>query len=124
MLAFWEPGAPSYEERRACLEYAYSQGFKTSVSMEPIVNIADIDAIIQDVDHFVTNDIWLGAMNYLNDMRKWADGELKAKIDMIETEQRVEVLAGIYLKYKHNPKIKWKSKTLKNIQKYLAGKEK
>ncbi|MFX1450548.1 MAG: radical SAM protein, partial [Promethearchaeota archaeon] len=37
-LMFWEPGAPSFEERFEALKYAYREGFKTSISIEPFLD--------------------------------------------------------------------------------------
>lgn len=38
-LKFWEPNATSFEERLESLKYAYANGFQTSVSAEPILDI-------------------------------------------------------------------------------------
>lgn len=65
ILSFWEPRAPDSSERLACLKYAYLNGFKTSVSMEPFLN-TDIDQAINDILHieqFVNEKIWIGKMN-------------------------------------------------------------
>ena len=47
LLGTWEPNAPGYEERKACLQYAFEQGYRTSVSVEPMLdatNIASLDS--------------------------------------------------------------------------------
>ena len=36
LRAFWEPGAPSFNERLAGLRYTYEAGFETSVSAKPL----------------------------------------------------------------------------------------
>ena len=38
ILSFWEPNAPKYRERKVCLAYARNRGFRTSVSMEPMLD--------------------------------------------------------------------------------------
>jgi len=64
LLSFWEPGAPTFEERLAALELAFTRGFKTSVSIEPFLDYDPIP-LIDAVDPFVTESIWLGLMNYI-----------------------------------------------------------
>ena len=49
VLSFWEPGAPTYAERMASLQYAYEQGFQTSVSVEPMLDSANIDQLIAEL---------------------------------------------------------------------------
>ena len=63
ILSFWEPNAPSYDERKNCLIYAHEAGFKTSVSVEPMLDSANIDLLINDLMPHVTNSIWIGTMN-------------------------------------------------------------
>jgi len=41
ILSFWEPNAPRYAERKQCLIYAHQVGFKTSVSVEPMLDSAN-----------------------------------------------------------------------------------
>jgi DNA repair photolyase len=63
-LKFWEPIAPDFAERLESLKYAFSEGYQTSVSSEPMLddNIGDV---IDQVIPFVTDSIWLGKMNQL-----------------------------------------------------------
>ena len=63
ILRFWEPQAPTYAERLACLELAFRQGFATSVSVEPMLDTADVVAMVDELQPFVTHSIWLGKMN-------------------------------------------------------------
>ena len=66
VLSFWEPNAPKYQERKACLEFAFKNGFRTSVSMEPMLDTPSIDGLIKDLEPLVSKDIWLGTMNHLD----------------------------------------------------------
>ena len=63
-LKFWEPNAPDFAERLESLKFAFSEGYQTSVSSEPMLddNIGDV---ISKVSPFVTDSIWLGKMNHL-----------------------------------------------------------
>ena len=120
ILGIWEPNAPGYEERRTCLEFAYKQGFKTSVSMEPMLDTPRVEEQIADLRQFVTEDIWLGTMNHLKQIKKGAEDELAAAIAKVEAGQTAEMLTAIYQTYKKDyPLIRWKTDALKKI----AGKQ-
>jgi len=64
LLAFWEPNAPDYDERKRSLKLAFSNGFKTSVSVEPFLDM-NPSSLIHDLLPYVTESIWVGPMNYL-----------------------------------------------------------
>jgi DNA repair photolyase len=70
ILSFWEPNAPKYEERKVCLAYARNRGFRTSVSMEPMLDTPNIESMIKDLDPLVSEDIWLGTMNHITEIKK------------------------------------------------------
>jgi len=72
VLARWEPGAPPFAERLESLVYAALSGYKTSVSIEPIldVTIRALDALYQAVVPYCTESVWLGTMNYFHDPHK------------------------------------------------------
>ena len=73
LLSFWEPNAPSYGERKEALEHAYRKGFKTSISIEPMLDSAHIDDLIADLLPYVTDSIWIGKMNHLGRIAKSLD---------------------------------------------------
>lgn len=64
LLKFWEPNAPGYSERIESLRYAFWQGFKTSVSIEPFLDY-DPRKLLHAIEPYVTESIWLGKMNYI-----------------------------------------------------------
>ena len=64
ILRFWEPNAPSFEERLASLKYAYNYGFKTSISIEPFLD-KDPYILVENLVPYVTESIWIGKMNYV-----------------------------------------------------------
>jgi DNA repair photolyase len=113
ILRFWEPNAPTYEERKECLEYAYDKDFRTSVSMEPLLAINQADQMIADLYFSVSEDIWIGPMNHINAMKKDADNVLMSEIEKIEAGQTPEDLQDLHDSYKGDPLIKWKTKALK-----------
>lgn len=63
-LAFWEPNAPSFDDRMNSLMIASLKEFKTSVSIEPYLDL-DPTNIILKVAPYCSRSIWLGIMNYI-----------------------------------------------------------
>ena len=107
LLSFWEPGAPAYEERFQCLKIAYHRCFKTSVSVEPMIDSLHIGDLITNVSPIVTETIWIGLMQHL-DFIKADDHAIKKAIEKIKAGQTVDIIRPIYEKHKDNPKIRWK----------------
>ena len=119
ILQFWEPNAPGYQERKESLQYAFDHGFRTSVSMEPMLDAPNVEALVNDILPFITEDIWLGTMNRLTRMKKGtgADLQLKNEIIKIEHNQLPPVLNRIKSIFESNPRIKWKGDALKEMKK-------
>ena len=117
VLAAWEPGAPSFAERLACLKHAYRMGYKTSVSCEPMLD-ANVHAVIKATKPFVNDSIWLGKANQLRQAvainrpgdataRKLADGLMSLMTD--------EFVLGLYARYRHDQVIKFKDSIKKVV---------
>lgn len=87
LLKFWEPNAPSYEERLESLKYAYHAGFKTSVSIEPFLDKNPIP-LIRQLSPYVSESIWLGKMNYIR--RNSFQGKDKKYYDLIRENYGIE----------------------------------
>ena len=108
ILSFWEPFAPAYLERMACLQYAQAKGFATSISIEPMLDSANIVRHVNALAPSVTDTIWLGMMNRI---------KANVEIETVETLQSVirildgqtdERIRGIYAELAGHPKIRWK----------------
>jgi DNA repair photolyase len=108
VLSFWEPNAPCYDERKKCLIYAYRAGFRISVSIEPMLDSANIDALIGELLPYVTHSIWIGTMNHLGRFGKGSDMVLRPAIGKIRRGQTASKIKSIYRRYKDNPMIRWK----------------
>jgi DNA repair photolyase len=109
-LRFWEPNAPSFEERLASLKHAYLMGFMTSVSCEPALDTNTIE-LAETVLPYVTDAVWLGKANRLKGIIKLNCGDdqvtLKAADELIKN-QSIEWAQGLFEHFKDNPQIKWK----------------
>jgi DNA repair photolyase len=115
ILSYWEPYAPAYNERRNCLAYAYTTGFKTSVSVEPMLDSANIDLLINDLMPFVSDSIWIGIMNHTGRFGKNANPALQQAIQTIRKGQTNGIIKAIYQGHKNNPMIKWKAEIKKIV---------
>ena len=115
VLSYWEPNAPSYEERFASLRFAYVSYFETSVSVEPMLDSANVDILISELSPFVTHSLWIGKMNHLGRFEKGSDMVLKQATNKIRQGQSDTIISQIYDRYKNNPMIRWKKEIKKVV---------
>lgn len=116
VLSFWEPGAPSYEERKASLEYAFNNGFETSVSVEPMLDSAHIFDLVDDLSPYITNSLWIGKMNQPRRRINICDDIVEEAVERIEAGQTDERIIAIYEKLRSNPLVKWKESVKKVVK--------
>ena len=110
VLHYWEPGAPSFEERLACLRMCFDAGLKTSVSAEPILD-PDTRELIRLVSPYVTDAIWIGIPNMLVP-RMRINGNTSPE-DMSKACELTQGLSNDYVmglvgEFDNNSLIKWK----------------
>ncbi|MGA2257230.1 MAG: radical SAM protein [Thermoguttaceae bacterium] len=108
LLRFWEPGAPSFAERLAALKHAHAEGFRTSVSAEPMLDVPHAVELYETLVPFITDTVWFGKMN---DVRRRVDANTeqeKAAVKRIEDNQTDERIIALYERLKDKPKIEWK----------------
>jgi len=106
LLSYWEPEAPTFSERLACLRYVFENGWQTSVSCEPLLDAQNVNRLVSTVERYVTDTIWIGKMN-----RIWSrvpPGTSESAICAIENGQTDIQIALIYSRLKDNAKIRWK----------------
>ena len=109
VLAFYEPNAPNYDERFAASMVAWTNGFKVSLSIEPMLDTHP-DRIIKDVKDFITGDIWVGKLNHPK-ARLVANGH-RDKIDRVmelaEWQSKDENILRIVERLSKYPNLRWK----------------
>jgi DNA repair photolyase len=108
LLADWEPGAPSFAERIACLEYAQRQGFATSVSCEPMLDPPHIARLVDRLAPLVTDAIWIGKANGLSAQMRISEPKHVVMMATLEEQQLPERIEEIYESLKGHPLVKWK----------------
>jgi len=123
ILRFWEPNAPSFEERLESMKFAFNNGFKTSVSCEPMLDDKTLD-LVYILEPFVTDSIWIGKANFLirrlkmngiNDPKTFAEANKLLKI-----QNNTDILL-LYESLRNNKKIKWKDSIKKIANLELAS---
>ena len=105
---FWEPGAPTFGERLACLEHAVEAGYGTSVSMEPLLEPWHVQELVAKVRPYVTHSIWLGTLNMVGARTKWKYPEGHPQIDRLRDWQSDERIREIYELFRNDPVIRYK----------------
>ena len=95
-LKYWEPGAPTYEERLSSLKHAAGKGFKTSVSMEPLLchpyAAAELFAELRPY----ASEIWIGSMNDLERRVIVETLEDVSMMGQLKTWQTLEAKTEVY----------------------------
>lgn len=115
--SFWEPGAPSIEERVECLKEAFSYGYATSVSGEPLLGGYDTAvALVDAVSPWVTETIWLGKMNQPRRRVDCRDRAVFDRVREIEHLQRDAEMLRLYDALRDNPKVRWKDSIQKIVE--------
>jgi hypothetical protein len=61
-LRKYEPHAPSFQMRKNAIMHAFKKGFKTSLSIEPLLQPTPIP-IINILSKFINDEIWIGIMS-------------------------------------------------------------
>jgi len=119
VLRFWEPHAPPFADRLNALRHAYTDGWRTSVSMEPMLDPFP-QAVIDRVRPMVTDSIWLGLMNNaaarisLNCEGKKCDAA-HVLARGLETAFNPHSVMKLYGWYKNDPLIRWKDSIKKIV---------
>lgn len=110
ILRFWEPGAPSYDERRACLELAHGQGWETSVSAEPLLlpTVEHARALVADLEPLVTQSIWIGTLNQASQRIVKDSADVARRLQPIIDGQSKDNMRAIYEALKDHPLVRWK----------------
>ncbi|OGF04297.1 MAG: hypothetical protein A2509_12300 [Candidatus Edwardsbacteria bacterium RIFOXYD12_FULL_50_11] len=117
VLKFWEPGAPSFKERLACLKLAHSLGFETSVSMEPMLD-NNPEAVVKAIKPYVTETVWLGKANRLKQRLSTnghKDIKTMARADELLEWQSDANIHTLYQRLKDDPQIRWKDSIKKVV---------
>jgi DNA repair photolyase len=110
-----EPGAPSFADRKFTLIQSHAAGFRTSVSMEPMLDSDNVFSLVEELRPFASQSIWIGTMNNAWYIKKYKDPVIDAALAKIEAGQTQERLQPIYDRYKGDLLIRFKGDFLKKL---------
>ena len=108
ILRFWEPNAPSWEERCAALQHAYEAGFRTSISMEPCLDWLNVCDNFYYLAPNVTDSIWIGTLNYINQRVEVTNEYEREKVQNLKDLQNEDVYRIVYNRLNGHPLVRWK----------------
>jgi len=118
---FWEPGAPLPDERIEALNYAFNSGYKTSVSIEPMLEgYEEAHAVFRKVETMVNKTIWIGLMNLPRQRVDVSIQKNKDAVDKILELQTDENIMKLYRELKDEPKVRWKDSIRKVIKRRIV----
>lgn len=122
-LSLWEPGAPSVSERMWCLQYAFEQGFRTSISAEPMLTDRHgAEQLYYAVEPLVTEDIWFGKMRNVGSFGKSENVDVaRSATELVAMYQDSEIMAMVG-HMGSLPKISWKDSIQAVINKMKGSK--
>ena len=120
ILKFWEPNAPSFEERFECLKLCHGLGFQTSVSCEPLIQ-RNVEDLVTTLSPYVTETIWIGKPNkLLYRVRMNGQGDpitIQKCQGWLEWITDPNFIRELHSKYNDNLMIRWKESFLRDFKK-------
>ena len=109
VAAHWEPHAPLPQERIAALRLAHENGFRTSVSAEPLLGGTETAiAVLGSVRPYVTDTVWIGKMNHIRRRVDLSSGKNLAAAELIESAQTDEEVLRMVAALDGDPMVRWK----------------
>ncbi len=116
-LSYWEPNAPSLNERLESLKYAYRNGFNTSISCEPFLD-KTVEKLVEKTREYVTDSIWIGKANKIKAMLSingYKDDETSKRARELEEIYKSDYKTHLYQLYKDDKMIRWKDSLKKDF---------
>ena len=119
VLSFWEPNAPKFKERQACLRYAYFSGYATSVSCEPYLD-NDVVGLYLNIKPYIRHSFWIGKLRDFDkrvDLSDVTPEQEEKFIKPLKAAQTDEAVWKIYNQLAVERLVMWKDSIREIIQK-------
>lgn len=117
ILGYWEPNAPNFKSRFSSLYECYHNGWKTSISCEPMLDsLSNMIYLYKILEKYITDSMWFGKMNNIDSRVKIKTEEDSKEVTKIKEWQTNENIIAFYTIMKDEPKVKWKE----NIKKIVG----
>jgi len=121
-LQFWEPGAPSFSERKDAMRYACGEGWRTSVSAEPLLEPWHASALYGILSPYLTGEFWVGKLNQAERRIKTTNIDISTlllpRLLQWQTDERVMTIVTALM---HRRGIQWKDSYKEVIARVAAN---
>lgn len=110
VLKFWEPGAPGFDDRLRCLQYAHYGNYKTSVSAEPYLDDC-IEHLYIRCFPYITESFWIGLLRQFNhrvDRKPISVEQMYDYVKPLLACQQKNPVRRLYEKMNGRPLVRWK----------------
>ena len=117
VLSFWEPGAPNFESRFKSLTCAFLDGYRTSVSCEPFLDVhpAHIQYLFEECYPYLSDDpvggFWIGKLRRWSsrvDLSRATPEEIQLYVEPLRAAQGDGFIKGLVRRLDDRRFIKWK----------------
>lgn len=120
VLNFWEPNAPSFQERLSCLRYAFEAGYNTSISCEPFLDYWP-NCVYDTSCWWITDSFWLGLLRKFNQRVNLTDVTSEQMATYVDPLRRIHsninAVKAYYRMLKDRPYVKFKDSIRAIIEK-------
>lgn len=120
VLGFWEPGAPSFEERLRSLRLAFERGFRTSISAEPLLDPDHVKELWDRLIPYVNWEFWIGKLNRPESRIDITLPGVHERLSNILEGQTDERVMQIVAMFRREPLVRWKDSYKEVIMRYRA----
>jgi len=119
-LAFWEPGAPDFSARKKALEQAFEDGWKTSVSAEPLLAPWAARELWNALIPYVTETFWIGKLNKPKSRCAIENRDL-GWLNHLVFWQNDDPILHVYDEFRRERKVRWKDSYREVIDRICHG---
>jgi len=128
VLSFWEPGAPNFKSRFQSLTCAYLDGYRTSVSCEPFLDVhqAHIQCLFEECRPYLSDDpdggFWVGKLRHWAsrvDLSSATPEDLKLYVEPLKAAQGDDFVHALVRTLDGRRFIRWKDSIREIIEKEL-----
>lgn len=115
ILKYWEPGAPSFEERMEALQHAFYNDYQTSISMEPCLDWPNVVDNFWKFTPYVTNSIWIGTLNFIDERVEVVTEKDREMVNQMKEWMTKNTFESVYNELKDHPLVRWKESMKKAL---------